>query len=52
MTNINMMYPEEMDLCDQIKLVHQADVFLGVHNAGLVHLWWLQDHVLIFELVP
>ena len=52
MTNISTMYAEEMDLCDQIKLVHQADVFLGVHGAGLVHLWWLQDHALMFELVP
>ena len=52
MTNISTMYAEEMDICDQIKLVHQADVFLGVHGAGLVHLWWLQDHALIFELVP
>ena len=52
MTNISTMYAEEMDICDQIKLVHQADVFLGVHGAGLVHLWWLQDHALMFELVP
>ena len=52
MTNICTMYAEEMDICDQIKLVHQADVFLGVHGAGLVHLWWLQDHALMFELVP
>ena len=50
--NVSVMIAESMDLCDQIAMVHQADVFIGVHGAGLVHLWWLQDHALMFELVP
>ena len=33
-------------------MVHNADVFIGVHGAGLVHLWWLQDTAILFELVP
>ena len=32
---------EEFSLCEQIQLAHTADVLVGVHGAGLVHLWWL-----------
>ena len=50
--NVLKMVAEDMTLCDQIKMVHNADVFMGVHGAGLVHLWWLQDTAILFELVP
>lgn len=50
--NVSTMVAEELKICDQISIVHKADVFIGVHGAGLVHLWWLQDHALMFELVP
>ena len=39
-------------MCEQIQLAHTADDLVGVHGAGLVHLWWLQDHALMFEIVP
>ena len=51
-STVEPMIAEEMSLCDQIRLVHRADVLIGVHGAGLVHLWWLKDHALLFELVP
>ena len=51
-TTVQGMIAEDLSLCDQIKMVHDADVLLGVHGAGLVHLWWLQDHALLFEMVP
>ena len=50
--SVQPMVAEELPLCEQIKMVHDADVLLGVHGAGLVHVWWLQDHALLFELVP
>ena len=43
---------EEFSLCEQIQLAHTADVLVGVHGAGLVHLWWMQSHALMFEIVP
>ena len=46
------VHMEELELCDQVRIVHDADIYLGVHGAGLVHLWWLQDDALIYELVP
>ena len=51
-TTVEGMIAEDMSLCDQIKMAHNADVFIGVHGAGLVHLWWLQDHALLLEMVP
>ena len=50
--NVLSMHSEDLPICDQITLAHKADVLIGVHGAGLVHLWWLQEHALLFELVP
>jgi hypothetical protein len=50
--NVSTMVAENMGICDQVAMVHGADVLIGIHGAGLVHLWWLQDHGLLFELVP
>ena len=43
---------EDLPMCEQIRMVHDADIFIGVHGAGLVHAWWLQDNALLFEIVP
>ena len=51
-TNVTAVQMEELSLCEQIKLAHETDVLMGVHGAGLVHLWWLQNHALMFELLP
>lgn len=51
-TNVTVMHGEDLGICEQISLVHNTDILIGVHGAGLVHLWWLQDHALLFELVP
>lgn len=45
-------FMEQFSLCEQVRLAHTSDVLIGVHGAGLVHLWWLQDHALMFELIP
>lgn len=49
MTGVHL---EDMDICSQIRSAHDADVLLGVHGAGLVHLWWLREEALVLELVP
>ena len=51
-TNVTAVYMEKVPVCEQIRLAHNADVLMGVHGAGLVHLWWLQEDALLFELVP
>ena len=51
-TNITTTYMENIPICEQIEMVHSADVLMGVHGAGLVHSWWLQEDALLFELVP
>ena len=43
---------EDLSVCEQIRIVHDADIFIGVHGAGLVHAWWLQDNALLFEIEP
>ena len=50
--NVASFHGEDLTMCEQIKLVHSADIFIGVHGAGLVHAWWLRDSALLFELVP
>ena len=43
---------EDLSVCEQIRIVHDADIFIGLHGAGLVHAWWLQDNALLFEIEP
>jgi hypothetical protein len=44
---------EEMDICEQIRKAAQSDVLVGVHGAGLVHLWWLwKENATMIEIEP
>lgn len=49
---VHAIYLEDIDLCMQIRLVHNCDVLLGVHGAGLVHLWWLRHEATVIEITP
>ena len=51
-TTVTVAHMEKLDICEQIQLAHNANVLMGVHGAGLVHLWWLQEDALILELNP
>ena len=51
-TNVTAIYMEDLPICEQIRSTHNADVLIGVHGAGLVHLWWIQEEALTFEFVP
>ena len=51
-TNVTAIYMEDLPICGQIRYAHNADVLMGVHGAGLVHLWWIQEEALMFEFVP
>jgi len=50
--NVISFSGEDLPVCEQIRIVHSADIFIGVHGAGLVHSWWLRDNALLFEIVP
>ena len=50
--NVTYFYGEDHSICEQVRLVHDADILIGVHGAGLVHAWWLQKNALLFEIVP
>ena len=32
--------------------MHKADILIGIHGAGLVHLWWLRESGMLLELTP
>jgi len=50
--NVTVVYPEDLTMCQQIQIAHDADILIGVHGAGLVHSWWLRDTAMLLELVP
>ena len=50
--SVHDVFMEDMDICEQMQLVHDCDVYVGVHGAGLVHAWWLHDDAAVLELVP
>ena len=41
---------EELDICDQVRIAHSADILIGVHGAGLVHSWWMRESGVLLEL--
>ena len=43
---------ENLSICEQVRVARSSDVYMGVHGAGLVHLWWLRDGALAYELEP
>ena len=51
-TDINVVHLEEFSFCEQVKLARGADVYMGVHGAGLVHLWWMRNDAVIIEFDP
>ena len=51
-TIVKPVHMEDLTICEQISYTHNADVLIGVHGAGLVHLWWLREEALIIELEP
>ncbi len=50
--NVTVVHLEQMDICEQVRAASESDVLMGVHGAGLVHLWWLRDDAAIVELEP
>lgn len=51
-STVHVVHLENLTLCEQISYSVKADVYLAVHGAGLVHLWWMRDTSLIYELEP
>ena len=49
---LKSVYMEELEICEQVMLSHNADIIIGVHGAGLVHTWWMKDGGALLELVP
>ena len=49
---VQVVHFEDLSICEQVRLAHSSDVLIGVHGAGLVHLWWLRDDALVYEIEP
>ena len=49
---ITGIHAEDLPICEQVRYAHSADLLIGIHGAGLVHLWWMQKDSLFFELAP
>ena len=51
--HVEVFHLESMHICEQVVMAAMSDVLIGVHGAGLVHLWWLaKKHATIIELEP
>jgi hypothetical protein len=49
---VKALHMEDLSVCEQVGYTHDADLLIGVHGAGLVHLWWLREDALMMELEP
>ena len=52
MFNILPVHMEDLTLCEQINVSASANVFMGVHGAGMSHLWWTPKGATILEFMP
>ena len=52
MFNVLPVYMEDLTLCEQINVSSSAQVFMGVHGAGMSHLWWTPKGATILEMMP
>ena len=50
--NVTGVFAEDLPICTQIELAYRADILVGLHGAGLVHLWWMQQGSHVIELMP
>jgi len=51
-STVEVVHMEDLSICKQVQIAAEAAVLLGVHGAGLVHLWWLRDGAAAVELEP
>ena len=51
-STVKVVHLESLDLCEQVAYAHNADIYMGVHGSGLVHLWWIRDDALVYEMEP
>ena len=50
---VEVVHLESMHICEQVVMAASTDILIGVHGAGLVHLWWLaKKHAALIELEP
>lgn len=52
MFNILPVHMEDLTLCEQVNVSASANVFMGVHGAGMSHLWWTPKGATILEFMP
>ena len=50
--NVKPVYMEDLTLCQQVSVSSSASVFMGVHGAGMSHLWWTPKGATILEIMP
>ena len=43
---------EQLEIGEQLRLISQTDILLGMHGAGLTHALFLPAHAGIIELIP
>ena len=50
---VEVVHLETMEICEQIVKAASSDILMGVHGAGLVHVWWLaKKHATLIEIEP
>lgn len=50
--NFTTNHFENMSFAEQLKIIINTDVFVGVHGAGLTHVLFLKSNRALIELVP
>jgi len=49
---VNYVILEELDIIQQVSVIHNSSILIGNHGAGLVHLLWINPGSIVIELFP
>ncbi|KAH3794374.1 EGF domain-specific O-linked N-acetylglucosamine transferase-like [Dreissena polymorpha] len=52
LSTVTTLVLEEMSMREQLSVMANTDILIGMHGAGLTHVLFVPDHAVLFELFP
>ena len=52
MMNVNIVDLSDLTFAQQLKLVRESNILVGVHGAGLMHIMFAAEEAVLVEIHP
>jgi len=50
--NITVYYFENIPFPEQVRIIFESDIVIGMHGAGMAHVFFMRPHATLLELFP